>query len=110
MGEHATCRLNRPRFELFKNLAFAASKRTAKTEKLTNVERKDFLVSLGGNLQRFGSRGARIANLGKPSSFLESEATTGRFLYAFVQNPDKKLFEGQKTSARFGFVQQTVFG
>jgi hypothetical protein len=40
-------RLIRTRFKPCAALAFAASKRTAKTEKLTNVGSKDFLVLFG---------------------------------------------------------------
>jgi hypothetical protein len=40
-------RLIRTRLPESRNFAFAASKRTAKTEKLTNVGSKDFLVLFG---------------------------------------------------------------
>ena len=58
--------LNRTRFELSADFAFAASKRTAKTEKLTHFESKDFLMQLAENLLRFKPRSARIANSASP--------------------------------------------
>ena len=49
-------RLIRTRLLNRKNSAFAASKRTAKTEKLTHFESKDFLMQLAENLLRFEPR------------------------------------------------------
>ena len=49
-------RLIRTRLLNRKNSAFAASKRTAKTEKRSRFGSKDFSVLLGGNLLRFEPR------------------------------------------------------
>ena len=58
-------RLIRTRLPEGENFAFAASKRTAKIEKLTRIGIEAPLDLLGGKLQRFEPRPARIANLGQ---------------------------------------------
>ena len=63
----ATHRLSAREGEVIKAFAFAASKRTAKSEKLTHVGSEGFSDLFSENLQRFKPRSARIWNLGKPS-------------------------------------------
>ena len=60
-------RLIRTRLPEGGNLAFAASKRTAKSEKLTRVGLEALLGLLGRKPLRLEPRGARIANENIPS-------------------------------------------
>ncbi|MBQ7318625.1 MAG: hypothetical protein IJW97_00395, partial [Clostridia bacterium] len=62
-------RLIRTRLLNSKAFAFAASKRTAKTERLTRVRFEALLDLLGKNSLRFKPRFARIANFGKALPF-----------------------------------------
>ena len=74
-------RLIRTRLLNSKNFAFAASKRTAKIEKLTNIGIEALSDLFGGKSLRFKPRCARIVKLKNSKAFEEGPPDTVHLLF-----------------------------